>query len=66
MFENAVRDYFKKMFALIRKQHIVFRKLVRNFFVKLHWQTRHVSNKFLKIMWKHDKRMEIELHISKC
>jgi len=34
-FENAVRDYFKKMFVLIRKQHINFRKLVRKFFCKI-------------------------------
>jgi len=47
------------MFALIRKQHIIFRKLVRKVFVKLHWQTRHVLNKLLKIMWKHDKQMKI-------
>ena len=61
-----MRDYFKKMFALIRKHHIIFRKLVRKYFVKLHWQTRHFFNKFFKIMWKHDKQMKIELHTSKC
>ena len=27
---------------------------------------RHVFNKFSKIMWKHNKRIKIELHISKC
>jgi len=34
-FWNAVRDYFKEMFALIRKQHIIFRKLVRKIFYKI-------------------------------
>ena len=29
IFENCLRDYFKKMFALIRKQHIDFEKRVR-------------------------------------
>ena len=30
-----MRDYFKKMFAPIRKQHIIFGNLVRNFFCKI-------------------------------
>ena len=30
-----MRDYFKKMFALIRKQHIIFRKLVRKIFRRI-------------------------------
>ena len=45
---------------------LFFENSSEKFFVKLHWQTRHVFNKFLKIMWKHDKRMKIESHISKC
>ena len=30
-----MKDYFKQMFALTRKQHIIFRKLVRKFFCKI-------------------------------
>jgi len=49
-----------------KKKAHYFSKTRQKIFVKLHWQTWHVFNKFLKIMWKHDKRMKIELHISKC
>ena len=34
-FWNAMRDYFKKMFALIQKEHIIFRKVVRKIFCKI-------------------------------
>jgi len=61
-----VRDYFKKMFALIRKQHIIFRKIVRKIFCKIALANVTCYHKFLKIMWKHEKRMKIELHMSKC
>jgi len=30
-----MRDYFKKMFALKRKQHIILQKLVRKIFCKI-------------------------------
>jgi len=49
-FEYAVRDYFKTMFALIENSTLFFENSSEKFFVKLHWQKRHVFNKFLKIM----------------
>jgi len=57
---------FKKCLPRYENSTLFLKTSSENFFVKLRWQMRHVFNKFSKIMWKHDKRMKIELHISKC
>jgi len=57
---------FKTFLPWYENSILFFKTSSEKFFVKLHWQTRHVFNKFLKIMWKLDKQMKIELHIRKC
>jgi len=56
----------KKCLPWYESSILFFENSSGNVCAKLHWQTRNASNKFLKIMWKPDKRMKTELHISKC
>ena len=56
----------KKCLPWYENSILFFENSSENFFVKLHWQTRHDFIKFLKIMWKRDKQTKIELHISNC
>ena len=65
-FENDVRDYFKKCLPRYENSTLLFENSSEKNLIKLHWQMRHVFNEILKIMWKHDKPMRIQLHISKC
>jgi len=57
---------FQKMFVRYENSTLIFENSSEKNLMKLHWQTRHVFNEILKIMWKHDKPIIIELHISKC